>query len=267
MPAEWYYKIGGTVFGPVEASELKRLTLIGQINASTIVRGPDCAWHALGRVDDLLESARAGERAAAVDQSAAVWRVSRSSQKQLGPIAWSELKAMADHGRLLPTDQIWKPGMPLWAAASTIAELWVGPSPAAPGGQSRWRTLGVNAGSPVRRAWLVVGGVLGLLALIAGWYSLTSRSRGARARLTERSENARPTDSPASDGSSAAPHVPDLLDDALSAIRLGDLERATRLLDEFIPKAGDTRALLAKGVRPRSSWLRPTPRRPRWPRS
>jgi GYF domain 2 len=249
MPAEWYYKIGGTVFGPVEASELKRLTLIGQINASTIVRGADGAWHALGRLDNLLESARAGERAAAVDQSAAMWRVSRSSQKQLGPIAWSELKAMADRGKLRPTDQIWKPGMPLWVAASTIAELWVDPAPAAPAGQSRWRILGMNAGPPVRRPWLVAGGALGLLALGVGWYALTSRSRGERAGLTDRSENTRPNDSPASDGSSARPRVPDLLDDALSAIRLGELERATRLLDEFIPKAGDTRALMAKGVR------------------
>src|SRR5438128_9554773 len=43
--------------------------------------------------------------------------------KQVGPVSTPELKQLASSGQLLPTDMVWKDGMPSWAPAETIKGL------------------------------------------------------------------------------------------------------------------------------------------------
>ncbi len=51
------------------------------------------------------------------------WYYARNEQ-QFGPISASELKRLADTGRLAPEDLLWREGMESWAAASNLRGLF-----------------------------------------------------------------------------------------------------------------------------------------------
>ena len=62
----------------------------------------------------------------------AEWHYSRGNE-QHGPVSSAQLKQMAAAGELLPTDLIWKDGMPGWIAAGKIKGLFepiTAPAPA-----------------------------------------------------------------------------------------------------------------------------------------
>jgi hypothetical protein len=48
---------------------------------------------------------------------------------RMGPVPFSELKAMAAHQSLRRTDKIWKDGMPSWQSAETVSEIFQGLPP------------------------------------------------------------------------------------------------------------------------------------------
>ncbi|MCX7664820.1 MAG: DUF4339 domain-containing protein [Gemmataceae bacterium] len=50
------------------------------------------------------------------------WYYSKNGTKH-GPVAGTELKALAEAGKLLPTDLVWKEGMSEWKAASSVKGL------------------------------------------------------------------------------------------------------------------------------------------------
>jgi hypothetical protein len=52
-----------------------------------------------------------------------------SGGQQCGPVSWTQLRELAVSGRLRPAEMVWKHGMPSWAAAGSIPNLF--PSPAA----------------------------------------------------------------------------------------------------------------------------------------
>lgn len=56
------------------------------------------------------------------------WYYTRNKQQQ-GPVTFDQLKQLAAAGQLLPTDMVWKEGLPQWLAASGVSGLFV----AAPG--------------------------------------------------------------------------------------------------------------------------------------
>jgi len=56
------------------------------------------------------------------------WFFTRDGQ-QYGPLTALELKKFAKDGRLLPTDLLWKEGMPTWVPASSAKGLFVSPPP------------------------------------------------------------------------------------------------------------------------------------------
>ncbi len=273
MASGWYYKIGGNVFGPVAAGELKRLYLLGQIQGSTLVQSGDHdgPWRTVGMIEGLLElpSPHSGAVSSSLDSDAAIWQVARSDQTKIGPIPWRDLKALAEHGKLDPSDRVWKPGMALWAPASSIAGLWAdsSPAPAAGAGQGLLRLINQIAGSRIRLFGAIAGAVLSLVVLVAGWSWLTSGRSAKRALGGRKLEKPTSTDASTEGSSCSSPHVPDLLDDALSAIRVDQLDRAARLLDQFLPNAQGSRAEAARMLAPSSSWLRRAPRRPRSRRS
>ncbi len=49
--------------------------------------------------------------------------------KQYGPVSSSQLKALADSGKLKPFDLVWKEGMSQWVAGSKIQNLFAGEAP------------------------------------------------------------------------------------------------------------------------------------------
>ena len=61
----------------------------------------------------------------------AEWHYSRGNE-QHGPVSSAQLKQMAAGGQLLPTDLIWKDGMPGWLAAGKIKGLFEGTAAPAP---------------------------------------------------------------------------------------------------------------------------------------
>jgi Predicted membrane protein len=48
---------------------------------------------------------------------------------QFGPVAWSELRQIADAGQLQSTDLVWSQGMTTWAPAHAVDGLIVAPRP------------------------------------------------------------------------------------------------------------------------------------------
>ena len=52
--------------------------------------------------------------------------------KQVGPITFEDLKAVAASGELTPDDLVWQEGTADWVDAKTVPGLFTGPTPAAP---------------------------------------------------------------------------------------------------------------------------------------
>jgi hypothetical protein len=66
------------------------------------------------------------------------WFYARDGQ-QFGPVAAPQLKQMAASGQILPTDMVWKPGLPQWVQASQLKGLLSGSAEqrALPAGNAR----------------------------------------------------------------------------------------------------------------------------------
>src|SRR5262245_13512957 len=54
------------------------------------------------------------------------WHYIRNEQP-VGPVSWAQLRQLASSGQLQPTEMVWKAGMPAWAAASSINDLFPPP--------------------------------------------------------------------------------------------------------------------------------------------
>lgn len=59
------------------------------------------------------------------------WHWMKGEQRN-GPINTTALKKLAQAGQLLPTDMIWRDGLPQWVPASSVKGLFVGPPPPPP---------------------------------------------------------------------------------------------------------------------------------------
>jgi hypothetical protein len=118
------------------------------------------------------------------------WHYSRGG-KRAGPVSPAELKHLASNGQLLPSDMVWKEGMPDWLPAEMLKGLFAAPSAApvepplqtAPvltsppvhpstsgfaGGPSHFVRLGALVGTGCFAAGLVLG-------LLLGWVLFGSR--------------------------------------------------------------------------------------------
>jgi uncharacterized protein DUF4339 len=54
---------------------------------------------------------------------ASAWYFSKHGT-QLGPVSSSQLRQLVHTGQVLPTDLIWKEGMPTWVAAGSVEDLF-----------------------------------------------------------------------------------------------------------------------------------------------
>jgi len=76
---------------------------------------------------------------------AKVWHVVIGG-KQYGPLSNSDLKSLADTGKLTPHDHVWKEGLPEWIPASKIKGLFP-PRSATPSTET-CRASASNAATP-----------------------------------------------------------------------------------------------------------------------
>ena len=117
------------VVGPVATAELRFLLDAREIEASTLVRkGEEGPWLAAQTVDELMQPTRCDVKM--IDRSdhlSTEWHLSRQAHEKIGPMPWDVLKAMANEGKLQPTDLIWRPGMAYWVpGAAGLSGSWTG---------------------------------------------------------------------------------------------------------------------------------------------
>ncbi len=74
------------------------------------------------------------------------WYYARNDQ-QFGPVSASELKQLADAGRLSPDDLLWREGMESWATAVNLRGLF-SPEATAPAGSATQATQTALANKP-----------------------------------------------------------------------------------------------------------------------
>jgi GYF domain 2 len=255
MPVQWYYQNREGVVGPVSLAELKYLINLGTITASTLVRNGDKApWLAAVEIKGLLEP---GIDAGIADGSAPEspeWHFNLKGKNKQGPITWRALKEMIAGGQLQPDDLVWKPGMALWLSASQVRGL-VGESSPTSEGEPRFRSargLAVR----LRAIWAIVAAMalLGLSSVVVVWNWQGTESkdpansdRGRTLLVTENSSvNGKELKAPSGP-------VEQLLDDAFSAVRVEQLDRATRVLDQYLAsplaKQADAAKLLLREIK------------------
>jgi GYF domain 2 len=243
MPVRWYYQNQASVVGPVSVTELKYLINGGAIGLSTLVRrGEDSPWLAANKAEGLLTAAGESENADGSAPEIPEWYFNLQGQNKQGPVPWSVLKAMSAERKFQPDDLVWKPGMALWVPASQVQGLMGGSADAAiqePGLRSALRLRGRS-----HVLWAGAAATL-LLGLIAGsvfwkWTRTQSdrpNTRVARDRaLANKGGRLKDAHNP----------VEQVLDDARTAVRLEQLERATRLLDQYLASLGSEQAEAAK---------------------
>jgi hypothetical protein len=95
----------------------------------------------------------------------------RCGDRQIGPVSWEELVALARGGGLRPFDMVWGEGWPAWQAAQTVPGLLSATPPPFPIQAPPPRPLGDDAAMrfllPVGRSgWAIAAGYLGLFGVL-----------------------------------------------------------------------------------------------------
>lgn len=229
MPVHWYYQNEGGSVGPISVAELSYLINRGTINGRTLVRrGENGEWLALDKTADLPGTAGELGNADGSAPEIAEWFFNLKGQRKQGPVAWSVLKAMIVGGELQTDDLVWKPGMALWVPASQARGL-VEKSSAITDGQPRFQD---RPGSRVRPAVAAMIAMVILTAGVVGWKwvhtGLSDLADGGPKRAPGANEM---TGAKGRRGDRAVEQV---LEDARSAVRVEQLERAARLLEQYL---------------------------------
>jgi GYF domain 2 len=229
MPVQWYYQNQGDSVGPITVAELTYLINRGTLTDRTLVRrGWDGEWLALDEIAGLLGTTGEPDDADGSVPTTTEWYFNLKSRTKQGPVPWSVLKAMTAGGELQPDDLVWKPGMALWAPASQVRGL-VEESSAITDEQPRLQN---RLGSRVHRVGAAVIVLLGLMAAAAGWKWVHIGSRDLAGGVAKRAPGA--TEKTVANGGLGDRAVEQLLEDARSAVRVEQLERATRLLEQYL---------------------------------
>jgi GYF domain 2 len=241
MPVRWYYLNQTGVVGPVSEAELKYLINGGTIGISALVRqGEDGQWLAAEKNEGLLGMAREVDTAGGCTRETPEWYFNLKGQNKQGPVPWAALMAMSADGELQPEDLVWKPGMALWAPACQVRGLMEESAPESDLRPSFQDRLGLR----LRRPGAAVMVLLVLMAGVAGVKWVHTGSRDLADGGAKRAPRA--TEKIAANGGAGNTAVEQLLDDARSAVRVEQLERATRLLEQYLASPLAKRVDLAK---------------------
>jgi len=134
----YYIRVRGRILGPYDLGQLKVLRSRGQFSRAHEVSTDRQVWQSAAVIELLLNgnsrtiSADAGESAEvsirqpeisnSVRSMTAAWYYALDEEK-LGPVTLLELRGMLASQQLMPSDLVWKEGLPEWCAASQVAEL------------------------------------------------------------------------------------------------------------------------------------------------
>ena len=81
-----------------------------------------------------------------------IWYCGRSSAKKFGPFTSAQLKKLADTGKLLPTDTVWKEGVEQGVPAAKVKRLFDNLPPAPSPAESRTETGPAPGDAPAAQA-------------------------------------------------------------------------------------------------------------------
>ena len=246
MPVRCYYQNQAGVVGPVSVAELQYLINAGTIDGSTLARkGQDGPWLAADKIVGLL---RAADEDAGADNSASEvpeWHFNPKGQNKQGPVPWNFLKAMLVEEKLQSDDLVWKPGMALWIQASQVPGLMAASADTRVPEPSLWTML-----LRARALWAGVAAtvLLGLIAA-AGWKWTHTESTD---RFNTRISRAQALTENGGRLKAGLGPVEQLLEDARSAVRVDQLDRATRLLEQYlaspVAEQGDAAKVLLRDI-------------------
>ena len=131
MTAEWYYAKNKQKVGPVTEAQLKELVHSGELSPTDMVWKQGTAkWMQASQVEGLIEAGPSEIVRGSVSPPlpplpppvpVAEWYFVNNGQ-QLGPVTVEQLRAW-----ITPSDLVWKAGMPAWAAASSLKDLFPPP--------------------------------------------------------------------------------------------------------------------------------------------
>jgi hypothetical protein len=136
MADQWYIAREKKRDGPHSLDQMKRLAASGTLLPIDMVWQEGMSqWVPASQVEAIFSPTGItaappplpGPRAA----EPAEWHFTQSGQ-QAGPVTWTQLRQRAASGQLQPTDMAWKNGMPAWAAAGSVPNLFPPPTAAAP---------------------------------------------------------------------------------------------------------------------------------------
>jgi hypothetical protein len=245
MQVRWYFQNDESVIGPVSEEELKYLINGGTLGVSTLVRrGDDGPWLAAGEFDGLRDAQGQPATTGGSTAKIAEWYFNPKTQNKQGPVLWSALKDLAADGKLEPDDLVWKPGMAMWVPAARVRGLLDEPTHA----EVREARFSDRFASSFRHSRAVSAGVVamilfGLIAAVVGWSRLgtepTDRGKPGVTRGRALTENGGIQDG-------AVGPVEHLLDDARTDLRLEQLDRAKRSLDQYLASSLATQPEAAK---------------------
>ncbi len=169
MSAEWYYIKDGQKQGPVTAAELKSLARSGKLFLTDMVlKSGVNGWRPASVVKGLFDTqpasppmSQALDAPLAVATEASDWYYTKDGQKQ-GPVFTAKLRALAQDGKLSPTDLLWTSGMTEWKNASDIKGLFdtqISPTPVAQASEMPTKNTESNQEFKnfIKGRWLWVG--------------------------------------------------------------------------------------------------------------
>jgi hypothetical protein len=230
---------------------LNSLAAARQIDPTTLVREDDDGpWVAAEEIGELIWPESDASSDVNVDLQSVEWHFSGTDDKKEGPVAWSVLKAMVSERRLKPDALVWRPGMASWIVASSVPGLCETSQSDTAKSMAAKRKEKPLARTRAIRVGSALAVLLGLalaatsLKLIPSQSTPTDHAAGRRSR-----DSAIASVAQGGPAKHISADVERLLDDAIAALRLGQIAKATLLADRYLAEPLADRAEAAKVLR------------------
>ncbi len=133
MSEQLFIRLRGRIQGPFSAEQLQSMSQRGQFSRMHEVSGDGITWGRATTRPELFERAQSAfiieepelpepPRAQALPP-ADVWYYHQLGANH-GPVDLDQLQFLANSGQLLPTELVWKQGLPEWIAAARVPGLF-----------------------------------------------------------------------------------------------------------------------------------------------
>lgn len=121
MANQWFVARNEKTFGPYTLAQMTQLASNGKLRpVDAVRRDGDTEWKPASQFPELLPP----PPLPLPDPPEAVEWHFITAGKKAAPVTWTQLRQLAASNQLQLTDMVWKNGMPNWAMASTIIDLF-----------------------------------------------------------------------------------------------------------------------------------------------